>query len=32
MNMVEEHYHSKNHQSEVDGMNMLGIHMLEVGV
>jgi hypothetical protein len=30
--MVEEHYHPMNHWPEVEDMNMVGIHMVEVGV
>jgi hypothetical protein len=32
MNMVEEHYHPMNHGLEVEDMNMVGIHMVRVGV
>jgi hypothetical protein len=32
MNMVEEHYHLTNHRLEVEDINMLGIHIVEVGV
>jgi hypothetical protein len=30
MNMVEEHDHSLNHWLRKEGMNMVGIHMVEV--
>jgi hypothetical protein len=30
MNMIERHYHLTNHRSE--DMDMVGIHMVEVGV
>jgi hypothetical protein len=32
MNMVKEHYHPMNHQIEVDDMDMMDIHIVEVEV
>jgi hypothetical protein len=32
MNMAEEHYHPMNHRLEVEDMDMVGIHMVKVGV
>jgi hypothetical protein len=32
MNMVEEQDHPTNHRLEVEYMDMMGIHMVEVGV
>jgi hypothetical protein len=32
MNMVEKQDHLMNHQADVDDMDMMGIHMVEVEV